>query len=410
MNTFFSKTNMLISSIIFIMISYFGYHYFKKNEIEIQLEPNLQIQKKHEKPRITSKDIDKHIQKEFSDILKIFAKEVQNTAKSMSEFNHDFILKSDYLNFRNNLFTKDIEKHHILINSKSITHSTDHNTSNYQMILHGNNTNNYTSGFYKLKNIIGFRLIKATIPSSPYTVTNANNKLVVTYNGGDPKSIELTKGFYDSKELADHLQKRLNEEFTTNDFGVSYKRKNTHNVFPATESLDFNTEMDDVTIGNNRYIIFHKTNVFTINWNVEDSSYRLFGFLKIPGEIVEPENGGLTGNYKYIISNNTPDQSNHFVDLVIPEIPYMACKKNPHGKHVIDRIPITEQNGKIVEYFTPLSEYFTQNYFFPLALSSLTIQLYEDSSNNLYDTDNIDNSFDFEITMIKNTENMNKPL
>ena len=31
------------------------------------------------------------------------------------------------------------------------------------------------------------------------------------------------------------------------------------------------------------------------------------------------------------------DKSTHFVDLVIPEIPLIACKKNSIGKNVIEK-------------------------------------------------------------------------
>ena len=111
MNNILSQSNILYTSIFLLFLTYIGYKYYKNyknNGEEISIDENSS--KKEEPPRITSKDIDKYIQREFSKVLKIFAKEVQNTAKSMSEFNHDFLLKSDYLNFRNSLFTKDIEE------------------------------------------------------------------------------------------------------------------------------------------------------------------------------------------------------------------------------------------------------------------------------------------------------------
>ena len=57
----------------------------------------------------------------------------------MSEFNHDFLLKSDYLNFRNSLLPKDIEKQLILVDSRSMNHSKAHNTSDYKICLDGSN-------------------------------------------------------------------------------------------------------------------------------------------------------------------------------------------------------------------------------------------------------------------------------
>ena len=74
---------------------------------------------------------------------------------------------------------------------------------------------------------------------------------------------------------------------------------------------------------------------------------------------------------------------------------------------VVDRIPITTRLGSIVEYQSPTSEYFSQNYFYPISLNHLSIQLYQDSSEHFYDTSNLDNYFEFEITMLKNTKNLN---
>ena len=49
-----------------------------------------------------------------------------------------------------------------------------------------------------------------------------------------------------------------------------------------------------------------------------------------------------------------------------------------------------------------------QNYFYPISLNHLSIELYQDSADHHYDTQNMDNYFEFEITMIKNTKNFNK--
>ena len=93
---------------------------------------------------------------------------------------------------------------------------------------------------------------------------------------------------------------------------------------------------------------------------------------------------------------NVVDHSIHFVDLVIPEIPYIACKQNMLGKKIIDRIPLDESSGNLVHYST----YSDNIYFHPINLSKITIQLYEDSNGLFYDCQNNDNSFEFEITML----------
>ena len=88
--------------------------------------------------------------------------------------------------------------------------------------------------------------------------------------------------------------------------------------------------------------------------------------------------------------------------MVIPEIPDIACKMGSK-KHVIDRIPLNAPAGSIVYYRTPEAELQTKNYFYPMKLSSLNIQLYDDD-NNLYQDNNVQNFFEFEITIVKNTE------
>ena len=53
----------------------------------------------------------------------------------------------------------------------------------------------------------------------------------------------------------------------------------------------------------------------------------------------------------------------HFVDVEVKEIPYIACKKNPTGKNIVDRIPIDVGFGSLVHYRAPTCEYFSQNYY-----------------------------------------------
>ena len=41
-----------------------------------------------------------------------------------------------------------------------------------------------------------------------------------------------------------------------------------------------------------------------------------------------------------------------------------------------------------------------ENYFTPTNINSLNIQLYEDTTDTLYDCQNNDNSFEFELTIL----------
>ena len=71
----------------------------------------------------------------------------------MAEFNRDFLLKSEYLNYRNKLFTKDIEKQRIIINLDPTTASGTPKPYGFDEDLTIN----------KINNVIGFNLIRAGI-------------------------------------------------------------------------------------------------------------------------------------------------------------------------------------------------------------------------------------------------------
>ena len=125
------------------------------------------------------------------------------------------------------------------------------------------------------------------------------------------------------------------------------------------------------------------------------SNYRLFGF------DLKDYTDGLNNK----LSTNIADLTIHYVDLEVKEIPYIACKKNPTGKSIIDRIPVASVafNAQVI-HKTSISEYFSQNYFYPITLSKLSIVLYEDSQDIPYYNENADNYFEFEITILKNTK------
>ena len=65
------------------------------------------------------------------------------------------------------------------------------------------------------------------------------------------------------------------------------------------------------------------------------------------------------------------------------------------------------KDGHISTYQTNPSEYYTQNFFYPMKLSSLTIQLYLDLATDIiYDSQNGETNFEFELTILKNTKLM----
>tara|TARA_B100000161_G_C33545935_1_gene413032 strand:+ start:22 stop:993 length:972 start_codon:yes stop_codon:yes gene_type:complete len=277
-----------------------------------------------------------------------------------------FVTSGDFMNMenqkeyeciRNKYFTPEIRKIRLLIESKNITYTSDRNTSNYKVHFENNDTNS-TGGYGNFDNVIGFRLIKANVFNSIYNVNNNNLNLKI--NGS---SVVLDQGSYTFNELGNHLQTKLNTTLSPSVFTVV--SNNT-------------TYKYDITIS---------SGTFTMNWNDADGyAYRLFGF----------NNTSYSGSSTYT-SDNVVQQSSQFVDLVIPEIPYIACKRNSIGKHLIDRIPLDCEQGSIMYYSSDIN---LENYFTPININSLNIQLYEDTTDILYDCQNNDNSFEFELTIL----------
>jgi hypothetical protein len=286
----------------------------------------------------------------------------------------------EYAAIRNKYFTPEITKVRLMIESKNIKHNEGHNTSDYK--IHFNeNSQNSSSGFGAFDNVIGFRLIRANVFNSLYTVNDNNKNIIFVINDGSVQEYEinLVPGYYTFDTLGQHFQTKLNANglsgtFTVVGDTVTYKYTITYTVPSVTPGQSFK-----------------------INWlSSVGYAYRLFGFNNI-----DPDPTSLivvgTDSVGEVISDNVVQQSVQHVDLVIPEIPYIACKRNSIGKHLIDRIPLDKTQGSIVNYSSDIN---IVNYFNPINLNSLTIQLYEDTSELLYQCQNSDNSFEVELTIL----------
>ena len=92
---------------------------------------------------------------EFRKLLKIFTHEMKNSTKSLIQFNTDRSSTHNYLNMRNNLFSKDIVTTKLLVDSNSLDHSKAFNTSNFKVILGGDKyPNTYKNVIWTRKNLI----------------------------------------------------------------------------------------------------------------------------------------------------------------------------------------------------------------------------------------------------------------
>jgi hypothetical protein len=92
---------------------------------------------------------------------------------------------------------------------------------------------------------------------------------------------------------------------------------------------------------------------------------------------------------KGAISHGITDFSNH-IDIIIPEIPYVACVKNAEGSHLIQRLSVYT----LTAFYYENKNLFRDIYFTPIKLSSLTITHEHGTGGNL----------EFEITVLNHTE------
>ena len=90
------------------------------------------------------------------------------------------------------------------------------------------------------------------------------------------------------------------------------------------------------------------------------------------------------------------DITHRYIDIVIPEIPSIACKLNDNGISVIDRIPLDLSTSTTYKHSQSLSY---QNYFTPIKLSTLTVkQILPDKDIGDYKA-----IYEFEITIFNDT-------
>jgi hypothetical protein len=290
---------------------------------------------------------------QFMKLFKILTKDLKESITDKKDSNRD---KKD------NLYNKDIVTKKILVDSHSIAKHIDHNTSSYTVSFgSSDNPNTY-------KNVIGFRLLKAIITLSPFHIIDGHNTFTVVTT-----LITIPQGYYAGITLAAAIETAIN----------------------GTALAGYTVAYTKYTL---KYTISH-ANPFTLDLTGSRRVAKILGFNATSYYTVNTYTSDFAGNFRLT-----------YVDLVIPEIPSIACKDNSKGLAIIDRIPLVPsfETSALSFYQTNSSEYQSQNYFFPMKLSSLTIQMYQDSDQTvLYDSQNGDNTFEFEVTILKNTSIMN---
>ena len=364
-----------IGSIISIIILYLYFRFGDKKTIEIEKRTDQDTKLLFQKLQKNDK------------VLKLL---LSHTIRYLKRNKYSDKQLLDRLN-KDSLFNKDYETVRILVDTHNITnkHPNNFDVGNYVFDL-DSGTDNVTGGLGRYKNVIGFRLIHAIMPNAAYIVDETNNIIIYEADSAVPGSqkevvtLTLISGYYTLDNLINAFPSSLGDNTTTSDNDNMIIRSN----------VTYNSTTHKFTFQCN-----NSSTSFYFNWNTNSitrKAAKLFGFYV--------DGPSTTNSATSHTSDFVPDMSIHYTDLVVDEIPYIACKNNPSGHHVVDRIPLNVDYGSNVSYEPYRDPY--QNYFLPISLSRLTIKLLEPIHGHTYKPQDSDHSLEFELTMIKNEKNV----
>jgi len=321
---------------------------------------------------------------------------------------------------KKSLFNKDYRKIRLVIDTKNLIKG-----------------DNFKEGFYdydfqddalfvdrinsigRIKNIIGFRLIKAIIPNKIYTISDRNDIICVKYDSGNLTIINLTHAIY-SLELLFQCFPYI--DYNTIDFGG--RKMYINDVCEKTGKINFYCNIkfdiiyDEKTLKNTQLF----TGGYLSDFEIKKlrNSAKTFGFKMKDYEsksftnkfdpLIKDDCGikddfndpGITK--QIITSDIVPNLMIDYIDVVINEIPNIACITNTAGKKIIDRIPLSNKFGNNILYQPDLN--YDINYFPPISLDKLSISLFEPGYFKYYNPEEADHTLEFELTVIINDNNV----
>ena len=361
-----------IGSIISILLLYLYFRFGNRKAIEIEKRTDEDTKLLFQKLQKN----DKVLKLLLSHTIRYLKKDKYSDKQLLDRLNKD------------SLFNKDYETVRILVDTHNIIKTSSFNPGNYVFDL-DSGTDNITGGLGRYKNVIGFRLIHAIMPNAAHIVSDTCNKLkYYASTNTETITITLSNGYYTLDNLKNAF---TNASYTIDTGSVTSDNKITNSSViynPTTHLFTFQTTGSKANTANNHFC-------FKLD-NLSNSAARLFGLRSIDEE---DSNASHTKQSDFV-----PDMSIHYTDLVVDEIPYIACKNNPSGHHIIDRIPLNVDYGSNVSYEPYRDPY--QNYFLPISLNRLTIKLLEPIHGHTYNPQDSDHSLEFELTMIKNEKNV----
>jgi len=274
---------------------------------------------------------------------------------------------SDYSEIRNKYFSPDVRCDRIVVDSSN--HSTTN--KNEYIVRFDESKDHSTEGYGVYKNVIGFKLISCCISNRLNTIHSNNNKLTVLKADKSSHDIELDIGVHTVSSLISHLETKLNT-IPGLTFSITADSEDVLTISETSGPHNFSLHFLDSLNTNNSSV--GTLLGFSYDNHIGSSSY--------------------TG--KHAVKLRTG-----FVDLVIPELPYMACKKNPQSKKLVERISLTSESDRFIFH---IPEYYgVDNYFTPINLDRITIQLFDENKDIPYNSLH-DNFFEFEIITLQNRD------
>jgi len=270
------------------------------------------------------------------------------------------------------LIIKDVYRENILLAHHDTTDkSYDSKTIRFNL------NNNKAGGIQYKKNVIGFRLNECIFTSPLFNITDNNKTININY-GALIDSIEIPKGFYTIFTLLN----TINSSTLVGDTST-----NVNTIF----NLTYDTTTSRV-----------KMNIFAVLdtkfTSVSDTSLiYILGFHQFnkPNEESETFQSGQEEEASTHPSLNIGT----YIDIVVDEIPYKACKQNPQGLNIVHRLPVRPDSGSSIVYYK--SNFIDHNFqylFYPINLNTLTIHLYMDGVE--LNLEHMTISFEFELVIL----------
>jgi hypothetical protein len=347
---------------------------------------------------------------ELEKLIKSFENSIKKSTDTLIKFNQNNSLKTNYINMRNELFTKDVLKKKILIDSYRKTSGVSNSEYNVKL-------SDLSETF---KNVIGFRMIECSIPITSKVINDNNNKISISidiinpelghdFNGPETIQFVFTQadatdpvsiGQEISTTIRDRLQQEVGGSITINKHATSSTKEAYEGDAANNDFRIFDIVYNEITTEYEVYIWNFNNVTLTINFASQGNSfYRLLGYDK------------KDISFRKGIPNIQPHHIFHhnynYLDVVVDKIPRIACKLNTNGISVLDRVFLNVGGGEIMNYRVPESETNTGNYFYPISLDDINIKILT-SDNEIFDKDRAGhNYFEFEITTLENTKLMN---